>query len=132
DREVRVLSAQGQVEADEQGRVARMFGTDQDITELVQAEAALQESEARLRAILDNSPGVIFLKDTRGRYLDVNLPFERLFGFSRDQLLGQTDEKIFPPEQAELFRANDRQVIRAGAALHFEETARYRDGMHTN
>src|SRR5512134_757460 len=40
------------------------------------AEEALGESEARIRAILDNSPNLVFLKDLQGRYLDVNRQFE--------------------------------------------------------
>ena len=47
-----------------------------DITERKRAEAELRESETRLRAILDNSPGMVFLKDTEGRYLHVNRQFE--------------------------------------------------------
>ena len=38
---------------------------------------ALRESEARLRAILENSPSVVFVKDLEGRYLLVNDEFAR-------------------------------------------------------
>src|SRR5437899_9185473 len=42
------------------------------------AEEALRESEKRLQKILDNSPAIIFLKDTEGRYLYVNAQFGKL------------------------------------------------------
>ncbi len=93
-------------------------------------ERALQVSEARLQAILDHSPAVIFLKNLRGRYLLVNRQFEKLFGLRREQIVGRTDQDLFSRDQADAFRANDRAVLRAGQPLEFEESARYRDGNH--
>jgi PAS domain S-box-containing protein len=95
-------------------------------------EEALCESEARLRAILDNSPGMVFLKDTEGRYLDVNRQFERAFHMTREQVVGKTDEAIFVPEQAASFHANDLKVLQAGVPLEFEEVALHDDGPHTS
>jgi PAS domain S-box-containing protein len=103
-----------------------------DITERKRAEEELRDSEARLRAVLDNSPGMVFLKDPEGRYLHVNRQFERAFHITREQVVGKTDEVIFPPEQAAAFRANDLMVLRAGVPLEFEEVAMHDDGPHTS
>ncbi|MGH7216224.1 MAG: PAS domain-containing sensor histidine kinase, partial [Nitrospiraceae bacterium] len=103
-----------------------------DITERKRAEEELRESEARLRAVLDNSPGMVFLKDPEGRYLHVNRQFERAFHITREQVEGKTDEAIFPPEQAAAFRANDLMVFQAGVPLEFEEVAVHDDGPHTS
>jgi PAS domain S-box-containing protein len=132
DGSERVLHAQGRVVTDEQGQPLRMFGTGQDVTDFKQAEEALIMSEARLQAILDNSPAVIFLKDVQGRYLHINRQFERLFQMPREQVFGRTDRELFAPEQAAAFRANDRKTLRAGVPLTFEESARYQDGIHTS
>src|SRR5205807_10535917 len=70
------------------------------------AEEALRESEKRLQRILDNSPAIIFLKDTEGRYLYVNAQFGKLSVLTPEQILGKTDAGIFPPELAAAFRAN--------------------------
>ena len=103
-----------------------------DITERKRAEEELRESEARLQAILDNSPGMVFLKDAEGRYLHVNRQFERAFHMTREQVVGKTDEAIFVPEQAAAFRANDLKVLQAGVPLEFEEVAMHDDGPHTS
>ena len=103
-----------------------------DITERKRTEEELRESEARLRAILDNSPGMVFLKDPEGRYLHVNRQFERAFHITREQVAGKTDEAIFAPEQAAMFRANDLKVFQAGVPLEFEEVAIHDDGPHTS
>jgi PAS domain S-box-containing protein len=103
-----------------------------DVTEQKRAEEELRESEARLQAILDNSPGMVFLKDVEGRYLHVNRQFERVFHMTREQVLGKTDKDIFGPEQAALFRANDLKVFQTGVPLEFEEVAMHDDGPHTS
>lgn len=103
-----------------------------DITERKRAEAELRESEARLQAILDNCPGMVFLKDVEGRYLHVNRQFERAFHITRERVVGKTDEAIFEPEQAAAFRANDLKVLQAGVPFEFEEVAMHDDGPHTS
>ena len=103
-----------------------------DITQRKRAERELRESEARLRAILDNSPNLVFLKDTQGRYLHINRQFEQAFHISREEIAGKTDKEVFPAEQAAAFRANDLKVLQAGVPLDFEEVALHDDGPHTS
>lgn len=95
-------------------------------------EEELGESEARLRAILDNSPNLVFLKDTQGRYLHINRQFERAFHISCEAIAGKTDKEVFPAEQAAAFHANDLKVFQAGVLLEFEEVALHDDGPHTS
>jgi PAS domain S-box-containing protein len=102
------------------------------ISERRRAKKALQTSQARLEAILENSPMVVFLKDKNGRYLQVNRQFERQFGVPRDRIAGRTDQELFPRAQAAQFREHDRMVLRDGVPLEFEETATYRDGVHVS
>jgi PAS domain S-box-containing protein len=101
-----------------------------EVAKRERVEAELRQSKALPRGMLDNSPSVIFFKETQGRYLDVNPRFEQLFGLKRDQIIGRTDSEIFPEEQAAIFRANDLRVIESGTPLEFEEVAQYTDGPH--
>ncbi len=103
-----------------------------DVTKNKAAEEELRESEARFRAILDNSPALIFLKDVDGRYLLANRKFEEVFHLANRNLIGKTDDEIFPPAQAAAFRANDRKVLGGGAPMEFEEVALHDDGPHTS
>ena len=100
-------------------------------TEHKRAELERLRSEQRLRAILDNSATVIFLKDLEGRYILTNRRYEELFHVTKSDVLGRTDYDLFPGEIAERFRANDRDVLAAGKPLTMEECAPLDDGMHT-
>ena len=120
------------VVADESGRVMGWRTAFLDISAQKQAEYDLCERTEQLRAILDHSPGLIFLKDLDGRYLHVNQQFERTFHLTRQDIIGKTDQDIFPPEQATMFRDNDIKVLKADQPLQFEEVSFHDDGPHTS
>ena len=132
DGTVRIIKANGQMAWDTDGAPLRMTGVNYDVTDRRRMEEELRGSESRLRAILDNSPGMVFLKDAEGRYLHVNRQFERAFHMTCEQVVGKTDEAIFVPEQAAAFRANDLKVFQAGEPLEFEELAMHDNGLHTS
>jgi len=102
-----------------------------DLSEKIETQKALTESDRRLDQILDNATAVVYLKDARGRYLLINRQFEILFNVSRTQVVGRTDHDIFPRELADAFRANDRRVLESGDVLKVEEIAPHDDGPHT-
>jgi len=103
----------------------------QDVTARKQAEAALHESRERVQAIIDNTPAVISVKDTEGRYTLVNRSFEMLFGLERERATGRTDAELFPAELAGSMRANDLRVMREHVPLQVEEVLERADGPHT-
>ena len=102
-----------------------------DITDLVRADAALRESQQTLRAIVDSTTAVIYIKDVDGRYLLINRRFEELFHVDNETARGQTDYLLFPKETADAVRANDLRVVSAKTALEFEEIVPHDDGPHT-
>jgi PAS domain S-box-containing protein len=95
------------------------------------SETALRQSESQFLAIMDHSPALVFMKDLEGRYLFVNRLFERRYGFTREQVLGKTDEDLFSPVQAEAFRQSDLEMLAYGGPLNCEELAEFDTGLHT-
>jgi diguanylate cyclase (GGDEF)-like protein/PAS domain S-box-containing protein len=59
-------------ERDAEGKVVRWYGTCTDVHARVEAQAALEESEALVRSIVDASPDCIKLLDEEGKILFVN------------------------------------------------------------
>ena len=59
-------------------------------------EAALQKSEQRFRQVVEHSPNAKVLVGTDGRIHLVNAQTEALFGWSRQELLGEAVEMLVP------------------------------------
>jgi PAS domain S-box-containing protein len=113
-----------------EGRPQRTVASIQDITERKRADEALRAKEAQLRAILDHSSAVIFVKDLEGRYLRVNRQYEVLRGITEAEIKGKNDYDLYVKEIADAVRANDQEVIAADTPLQFEEQVAFADGPH--
>lgn len=129
---------QARAETDDRGAVTGYVGTITDITERKNAEAAraqseqaLRRSERQLRDVLDNTTTVIYIKDTEGRYIDVNRRYEELFHVTNDAVKDKTDYDLFPKETADVLWANDRKVLKTGTPLELDEVVPQDDGPHT-
>ncbi|HEY9295530.1 MAG TPA: PAS domain-containing protein, partial [Phormidium sp.] len=105
--------------------------TSRDITDRKLVEEAWCKSEEQLQGILDNAPLCIYVKDTEGKYILASRRQETLFHIRREEIPGKTDYDIFPREMAEIFRANDLEVLATGTAVESEEVAPHDDGLHT-
>jgi PAS domain S-box-containing protein len=57
-----------------------------------------QRAEARFRALLDGAPDAIVGVDSNGRIALANTQAERLFGYSRDELIGESVELLVPED----------------------------------
>src|SRR6266545_6058166 len=112
-----------------EGRRLRTVANIQDITERKRAEEALRAKEAQLRAILDHSSAVVFVKDLEGRYLRVNHQYEVLRGVTEAEVKGKNDYDLYAKEIADAVRANDQEVIAADMPLQFEEQVAFADGV---
>ncbi len=88
----------------------------------LQFEQALQESEGRLAAILDNVGASIYLKDLDGRYTFVNQQVMDLLGITDlADILGHTDDQIFDAATTAAVRDNDHRVLHHGETVEMEE-----------
>src|SRR5207248_7432649 len=98
DGEVRRLLSRGQTIRDESGKVARLMGVCQDITELRETESAMREAEARFQNAFDHAPiGIALVDLDDSRFLEVNDSICEITGYSRDELLAMEIEKLIHP-----------------------------------
>lgn len=84
-----------------------------------------------LRAIIDNSPAVIFVRDREKRYVLINRRWEQLFHMTDAQVRGRTDSEFFPPEVARQFATHDDLVMSTRTPSEQEEVVPTDDGPHT-
>jgi PAS domain S-box-containing protein len=125
-----VLETNGVPIFDREGNFRGYRGISRDVTERNQAQAALQETQQQLQAILDNSPAVIYLMDLQNRFLLINRQYEQLFHTTKAEIVGKSLYDVFPGEVASKFAANNHHVFTSGEYLEVEEVAPQTDGEH--
>ena len=122
DGSVHIVRALAMVERDESGVPARVIGTNWDITAAKEMEQALRLRESYLTAIIENQPGLVWLKDADSRFLAVNKAFAESCGQDvPENVVGKTDYEVWPPGLAESYRADDVRTMEAGVGLVVEE-----------
>ncbi|MEH2144398.1 PAS domain S-box protein [Nostoc sp.] len=86
-----------------------------------QIEVALQESESRFQAFMNNTPTVAFIKDEAGRNVYINRKFEQTFNITAADVQGKSDFDWLPEETARQLQKNDQAVLANGNALELIE-----------
>jgi PAS domain S-box-containing protein len=97
-----------------------------DITQRKGAERALIESYSLLNAVVEGTPGAVFVKDLAGRYLMINSIGAGSFGLTIEDIIGKDDRDLFPPAIAAEIIEHDRRVLESGEPQTIEETATLR------
>lgn len=94
---------------------------------------AVRTGEERdlFKTLLDSASNIIFIKKGNGEYFFVNRRFQKIFDISLSEINGKTDHQIFPKEYADVFQANDLEVLNTGRVMMFEEYARHDSTLHS-
>ena len=110
------------------GEIIAIGSVGMDNTEHLRAEEALRASEERFRAIVDNSPTAIFLKDPEGRFQFFNKRYGEWFGDGPETRIGKTVHEMLPREIADPIAASERRVAVENVTLDWEQDIGFRDG----
>jgi PAS domain S-box-containing protein len=127
DGEERRLLSQGRVIAGPDGQASALVGICHDVTERHRTEQALGLSERRIRAIIDNTPSIVVVKDLDGHYLMANAEIGHVLDVTPAELVGTECGQRFPPDLAARLRANDRRAAAGGRPV-YDEAVLIRDG----
>ena len=124
DGSLRWTHAQGAAVRNELGRVYRLIGTLQDITERKSAE----ESQALLASIVESSDDAIHAIDLNGTVTSWNRGAEALFRFTRKEMIGNSIGILAPPGRAEEVPHYLELVAGGNSVCPFDTVLRRKDG----
>jgi PAS domain S-box-containing protein len=97
---VRWVEARGRFERDSAGQAIRSYGVMLNITTRKQAEAALQESEARYRDLVQNANSAIIRWRADGTIAFFNEYAQEFFGWSADEVYGKHVSLLVPERES--------------------------------
>jgi PAS domain S-box-containing protein len=125
DGTLRWIGARGRCVSGENGKATRLIGVSIDIT-------AQKQTQDLFRLATEASPSGVILVDHGGRIVLVNSHAEKLFGYQRDELVGQPVDTLVPERFAGQHPAHRAKFLAAPMARAMgtgrELFARRKDG----
>ncbi|MCC7051963.1 MAG: PAS domain S-box protein [Gemmatimonadaceae bacterium] len=126
DGALRDVRSVGTLVRDDQGRVIRLFGTVQDITELRNAERELHLVESRFRALVDHASDAFYIF-AGSTVVDANARAVAQLGYPMHELIG-LDARVLDGQLTPAEMATITPRLAAGEHVSFETLHRRKDG----
>lgn len=126
-KEIPVLLGSSPIRDDE-GELRWIVCAGMDITERKRSENALRESEARYRAVVEQSADCIFLVDAESkRIVEANSPFLNLLGYTPAEILGVSIYDFVAADRDQISQ-RFQDILSGKAPLFYERQFRRKDG----
>ncbi|MBI5918279.1 MAG: PAS domain S-box protein [Nitrosomonadales bacterium] len=134
NEEFRLLSPDGSIRwiwsrafpvCNDEGKLYRLAGIAEDITQRKLMELALIDSEEKFRQLFESAPIGIALAERNQKVFSANAAFCKMFGYTKDELYQLTLTELTHPEYAEMTRRNAADVM-DGRASSYAHDKQYR------
>ncbi|MCX6005113.1 MAG: PAS domain S-box protein [Chloroflexi bacterium] len=99
DNRVKYVHDRGEIQYNQVGIPLRMVGTTQDITELKEAESALQTTRDFSQQLIDTSNSMIVGLDLEGNITSFNKAAEQITGYTQEELAGRNWFEVLVPRE---------------------------------
>ncbi|MBK6635958.1 MAG: PAS domain S-box protein [Chitinophagaceae bacterium] len=119
--EKRVIHEKGYSESDASGKITRLFGTAQDITERKLADQALQEAYTERNTILERIDDGFFAIDKNSIVTYWNKRAEILLHKKKEDIIGKNLHEVFASSGSSKFYVHYQNAIKNNTSMHFEE-----------
>ena len=108
--------------------ISGMVVNSREITDRVLSERTLSKQRNLLKAIVNSTPDLIFIKDTNGRYLECNYAFCDFAGLNESEIIGKMDNDLFDPRLAAVLKSMDSRTLKTANVNTNEIWFTYPDG----
>jgi len=120
DSSVRWISAQAFPVNDSEGRLTRVVGIAEDITERKQAEETIRKSEEKYRSLVSNIPDVVWTLSADGRFAFISPTIENVSGYAVDEI-GEKGARLF----IESIHPDDAERVKTALEALFSKNEPY-------
>lgn len=124
DGSIAVVMSQGRVHTDEHGKLVRIAGYCQDITEREEAE----ETRHRLVHLVESSGDAIFALSLEGRIESWNAAARKIFGYSAEEVIGKSSSMLVPEHGGHDLERLLSALREGASAVHHQLQYRRKDG----
>ena len=104
------------------GETVRVVGIARNVTEQVERERELEATNQRLESLIEATPLTVMEIDTDGNVIRWNDEAENMFGWSREEVLGEFNPMV-PDEQQEEFATHKQRAL-SGERIRAKEIRR--------
>jgi PAS domain S-box-containing protein len=118
------ISVSINIDRDEQGQILRYYGANQDITERKLAE----QEFSRFRQGLEQASDAVFMTDVNGHITYVNPAFERIYGYTPAEVLGQTPRILKSGQLSQEYYRNFWRTLLNKQSVSGEKPNKTKDG----
>jgi PAS domain S-box-containing protein len=101
---------------------------DFQMAQLREREQSVRETQERFLVFMDQTPGLAFIKDEKGRFVFVNAAWAKFFDRPLGSVIGQTSFDVWPAAIAASLVAGDRVVFSSDCPVETIESMPNRDG----
>lgn len=101
-------------EYDEKGNETYHQGIITDITDKMNAQAALEQSEERFRNLVQNSSDIITILSDQGEILYESPSFYRSFGYNENEIIGRSAFELVHPDDLEIVTQAFSELLSSG------------------
>ncbi|MEG4998217.1 PAS domain-containing sensor histidine kinase [Microcoleus sp. B4-D4] len=121
------ISENARAVRDSDGKLLYYEGFVEDVTQRKNAEAALRESEERLRMVIEGVKDyAIFMLDTKGYVASWNSGAKRIFGYEASEIVGKNSECFYTPEDIKIGKQQEKLATATAAGRYESESWRFR------
>jgi len=109
------------------GETVRIVGIARNVTKQVERERKLEATNQRLESLIDATPLTVMEINTDGNVIRWNDEAQNMFGWSREEVLGEFNPMV-PDEQQEEFASHRQRVLNGGRIRAKEIRRETKDG----
>ena len=110
------------------GNKKLVLGSAVDITERKEAEEKLKVEQAYLERLFENSPEAIVITSKEGKVEHVNREFIRLFGYTKEEALGNFIDDLISPQELYNEASEKTKTVAKGQRISAETVRKHKNG----